>query len=316
MTFTVTYRDKNGGLVSEPFEVESRATLFKALSGRGISAVRVVDGVSGTRHRKVDVSARKVAIVVAVSVGILAAAMLFIVFRGKASCDANSAPKPRKTLSIVEVPTRVKLPVLPAETNNSDMIVLPNGIITNKPKTIAEAIKMVRLKPGFHSYKDVDEVFSKTNLFQVGSYKTLNMKSSTEAQLSLVATRSRTLTLPPLPPLPPHMEKDFEIAMNNYLVEMEGDTEADIAQKKKIEMFKDMMHHYVFEKGMTPSQAMQEIQNDHNRSANLYQLYRGEYIKLVRQNSPDADAFYDAAVGKLKEKGAPLFDRDANHIEE
>ena len=30
----------------------------------------------------------------------------------------------------------------------------------------------------------------------------------------------------------------------------------------------------------------------------------------------DADAFYDAAVGKLREKGAPLFDRDAKYIEE
>ena len=64
------------------------------------------------------------------------------------------------------------------------------------------------------------------------------------------------------------------------------------------------------------SQALREIEKEHNRAANMYQLYRGEYIKLARENRPDADAFYEAAVNKLKEKGAPLFDRNANYIDE
>ena len=314
MTFTVTYRDKGGDLVAAPFEADSRAALFAIMAERGISAVRIEDGAPKSR-RGANVPVKKVALA-AVLGGIVAAVLLFAVFSRNAAPKAAPGPKPGRPAAVKTASPRIVLPTLPAETNKSDMIVLPNGVITNKPKTIAEAIKMVRLKPGFHSYKDVDEVFSKTNLFQIGPYKTLNLKSSTEAQLSLVATRPRTLTMPPMPPMPPHMERDFEVAMNNCLAEMEGDTEADVAQKKKIEMLKDMMHHYVSEEGMTPSQALQEIQNEHNRSANLYQLYRGEYMKLLRQNSPDADAFYDAAVGKLREKGAPLFDRDAKYIEE
>lgn len=310
MTFTVTYRNTNGHLVAEPFEAESRNILFKILAERGISAVRVNDGAS--RKYKVDAPVLKISIAV-LGVVITVATLVLVLPR---NYDPKCIPEQKKKAVSIEAVNKIILPVAPAETNACAMVVLPNGIITNKPKTIAEAIAMVRLKPGFHSYKDVDEVFAKTNLFQVGPYKTLNLKSSTEALLSLVATRSRTLPIPPMPPMPQHMEKDFEIAMNNYLTAMEGDSDADIAQKKKIEMLKDMMDHYVTKEGMTPSQALYEIQKEHNRAANLYQLYRGEYVKLVRQDSQDADAFYEAAIGKLKENGAPIFDREANHIEE
>lgn len=243
----------------------------------------------------------------------LAIGTYFVFFAGS---EKPVKPEPEKKRTKIKEVKPVKLPAYRPVLTNEEMIVLPNGVITNKPKTIAEAIAMVRLKPGFHSYKTVDEVFTKTNYFQIGEYKTLNLKSSTEAQLSLIATRRRDQLMPPMPPMPPAMEKDFQKALDNYLKAEEGDSEADIKTKKKIEMMKEMMLHYVNDKGMTPGQAMHEIEKDHNRSANLYQLYRGEYIKMCRKNDPDADAFYDRAIEELGKKGAPKFDRDAKYIDE
>lgn len=253
------------------------------------------------------------ALVVAFVVG-----MYFVFFSGfgragKVEVKEHDAGKKPGSIKVVEP---VKLPDYRPVLTNDEMIVLPNGVVTNKPKTIAEAIAMVRLKPGFHFYKSVDEVFSKTNYFQIGEYKTLNLKSSTEAHLSLIATRRRDQLMPPMPPMPPAMANDFQKALDNYLKAEEGDSETDIRTKKKIEMMKEMMLKYVNEDGMTPGQAIQEIERDHNRSANLYQLYRGEYIRMVRQNNPDADAFYDRAIEDLRGKGAPMFDRDARYIEE
>lgn len=320
MKFTVTYRGEDCKPQSEVFEAESRSDLFRILSDRKISAIRVLAGeVKEKKRSATQVSPKYIKTLVLILIASFVVGAIYLFWpesSNKATHPTSLPKKQKKTLQHRSNPSKIVLPPVPTETNKSDMIVLPNGIITNKPKTISEAIKMVRLKPGFHSYKNVDEVFSKTNLFQIGPYKTLNLKSSTESQLSLIATRSRTLTMPPMPPLPPHMEKDFEVAMNNYLTAVEGDSEADKETKKKIEMMKDMMHHYVEKEGMTPSQALREIEKEHNRAANMYQLYRGEYIKLARENSPDADAFYEAAVNKLKEKGAPLFDRNANYIDE
>ena len=241
-------------------------------------------------------------------------AVCYFAFR---SSPEAAKPEPEKDRGLIRTAKHVTLPAYrEVLTNDTDMIVLPNGVVTNKPKTIAEAIAMVRLKPGFHSYKTVDEVFTKTNYFQIGEYKTLNLKTSTEAQLSLIATRRRDQIMPPMPPMPPSMAGDFQKALDNYLQAAEGDSEADVKTKKKIEMMKDMMLHYVNDKGMTPDQALHEVEKDHNRSANLYQLYRGEYIKMCRKNDPDADAFYDRAIDELSKKGAPKFDRDAKYIEE
>ncbi len=321
MKFTVTYRANNNSKpLSEVFEAESRSHLFKILTARKISPITIASGDMVAKKRGVlNLSRKNITIVLLVAFVLFLTLLTNLLLKIK----INSTDQVRETIatrneSITNQCALVKiaLPTVRVVTNESDMVVLPNGIITNKPKTVAEAIRMVRLKPGFHSYKNVDEVFSKTNYFQLGPYKTLNLKSSTESQLSLIATRSRTLTMPPMPPMPPHMEKDFEIAINNYLTETEDDSDVDKATKKKIEMMKNMMLYYVEKEEMTPAQALREIENNHNRAANMYQLYRGEYIKMVHENSPDADAFYDAAINALKEKGAPIFDRNARCIEE
>lgn len=318
MTYTVAYRNEAGQMVNEAFDAESRTALFKKLKERNITATSVAEGVSSSvRSPKAPVPKNRKMCVLGVAILTAIALVSFLFPAGDDVAKSEvKLPRGKQIKEVAPSVCTVKLPEVPIPSHMTEMIVLPNGVITNKPKTIADAIRMVRLKPGFHSYKSVDDVFAQTNRFQIGPYRSLNLKSSTEAQLSLIATRPRTMPIPPMPPLPPMMEKDFERAMDNYLVASEGDSDADIAQKKEIELLKDMMRHYVKEEGMSPARALQEVENQHNRAANMYQLYRREYIKLVGEGSPDAEAFYGAAINKLRESGAPIFDREANHIQE
>lgn len=51
MTFTVTYRNKDGLRTDECFEAESRNALFKVLNEKGIQAIRVADGAT-TKQKK------------------------------------------------------------------------------------------------------------------------------------------------------------------------------------------------------------------------------------------------------------------------
>ena len=211
MIFSVKYRDSSGAVCEKAVEAADRADCFARCKLNGIAPIGIRVAESGTaapvrRLSRLNNTGRWLLIL---SVPILAYALFWLFVQDKPNGDVVSdLPAPMQAIKThAPAVARITLPAVSVPTNNAEMIVLPNGVITNKPKTIADAIKMVRLKPGFHSYKSVDDVFAQTNRFQIGPYKSLNLKSSTEAHLSLIATRSRTMPIPPMPPLPPMMEK-------------------------------------------------------------------------------------------------------------
>ena len=321
MTFTITYKDRNSALVKVAEECANRSEALSKAKENGWHVISIQEGdlsrkrkagLTGISLPKLNLRAVSLA---AVLVGCGVALWLWL------SNEKNPVEKIRveKKPGVIKEITPVKI-TLPKYkeviTNKEEMIVLPNGVITNKPKTIAEAIAMVRLKPGFHRYKTVDEVFSKTNDFQIGEYKQSQMKSSTERMLSLIAGMSPDRVVPPMPPLHGDMEKDFEKAMANILSVQEGDTEQDLKIKERVHEMKHMMKVLIEKEGMTVAQAYREMEKEHNRLANMYQLYRGEYIKMVREGNPDANAFLNQANAALHKEGAPKFDADARLIDD
>jgi len=186
-------------MVNEAFDAESRTALFKLLNERGITATSIAEGASlDVRPRRVPVLWNRRVVVSGLAVLITVAFALLLLHDGDYAVDAEvKTPRKKQVKEVKPSISTVKLPEVQVPSNTAEMIVLPNGVITNRPKTIADAIRMVRLKPGFHSYKSVDDVFAQTNRFQIGPYRSLNLKSSTEAQLSLIATRARRNSLPP-----------------------------------------------------------------------------------------------------------------------
>lgn len=316
MRFDVTYRQSSGKTAVEAFEAESRAALFAILSEKGIQAIRVVEAKAGASRKKAhDFAAIKVcaAVVAVVAASATLVFAVFMMLRDKPSQAGGE--KPKKQSAIAEHKPSIALPKYEEVlTNKEELIVLPNGVITNKPKTIAEAVAMVRLKPGYHRYKSVDEVFARTNDFQIGEYKQPLFKTQIESHLSMVATRPRDMVIPPMPPLPHNMEKDFDNALTRIIDISEDDTDEDVQTKIRVAELKEKMRSLVKDEGLSVAQAYREIEKEHNRLANMTQLYKGAYRKMVITGEEGAEDFLKAANEALRKEGACEFDEDARTI--
>lgn len=200
------------------------------------------------------------------------------------------------------------------ETNDADMVTLPDGRRVKKPTSIAEAVALVRLTPGFHRFKNVDEVFSKTNEHQVGEYKPALFKHDVEGKLGMIATRRRDMVMPPMPPLPPNADRDFAASLTFSLAMVDGEDPKDTETKLRVEAMKLTMRELMETEGLTVEQAFRRIESEHNRLANMTQLYKGAYTKMRLTGDPDAEQFLQRANAKLREAGACEFDENAKTI--
>ena len=175
---------------------------------------------------------------------------------------------------------------------------------TNRPKTIAEAVAMVRLKPGMHRFNSVDEVFSKTNEHQVGEYRKPLFRRDVERQLGMIATRRRDMAMPPMPPLPPDAEREFAESLAEDFAAVEGEDPKDTETRLRVEEMKREMRRLMDAEGLTFGQAFHRMEAEHNRRANMTQLYRGAYIKMRLSGDPDAASFLKEANARLSDAGA------------
>jgi len=333
MTFTVTYRGADGALREERVEAAGRGECFAQCRARGIAPLSVKEG--GGRDKACPFRAghharpstqnsqlttrnglKAVAYVLSVALAALIGGGLWWWMQrdGDVKPDQDELPK-RAALAKEVKPAAAPKPLVESvATNRPDMVTLPNGVITNKPKTIAEAVAMVRLKPGFHRYNSVDEVFAKTNDFQIGEYKQPLFKTQVENHLGLVATMPRDQAVPPMPPLPASIENDFEKALAAIIKIEEGDSEADVRTKMRVSALKAKMQMLVKDEGLTVSQAFREIEREHNRLANMTMLFKGEYRKMVLSGDEGADEFRKKANEELRRAGACEFDENAKSI--
>jgi len=317
MRFDVKHRLPDGKVSVKSFDAESRAALFSLLDEQGISAISVTEAKSGGTRRVQMAKSLKPMLCILVGV-VLAVGIFYVIsLSRRAEPPQEQEAPPAKSIPTVSPAPRRTI-VLPEYeevlTNKEELIVLPNGVITNKPKTIAEAVAMVRLKPGYHRYKSVDDVFAKTNDFQIGEYKQPLFKTHIESHLSMIATMPRDRAVPPMPPMPHNMERDFDNALSRIIEISEDDSDEDVQTKIRVAEMKDRMRTLVNEEGMTVSQAYREIENEHNRLANMTQLYKGAYRKMVLTGDEDASAFLEVANEELRRAGACEFDENCQTI--
>ena len=178
------------------------------------------------------------------------------------------------------------------------------AVATTRPKTVAEAVAMVRLKPGMHRFNSVDEVFSKTNEHQVGEYRKPLFRRDVERQLGMIATRRRDMAMPPMPPLPPDAEREFAESLAEEFAAVEGEDPKDTETRLRVEEMKREMRRLMDAEGLTFGQAFHRMEAEHNRRANMTQLYRGAYIKMRLSGDPDAASFLKEANARLNDAGA------------
>jgi len=328
MTFTVTYRGADGAMCEEHVEAAGRGECFAQCRARGIAPLSVSEGGSASR-RGAEARRGKMGgkglfsrnftfyilhFTFAIAV---VAAMAVVWWLGRSEAQPSPEPETPKSKALAKEvkPAAAPKPLAePVSTNRPDMVTLPNGVVTNKPKTIAEAIAMVRLKPGFHRYRSVDEVFSRTNDFQVGEYKKPLFKTQMESHLGTIASMPRDQNIPPMPPMPTDIERDFEKALASMIEIGDGDSAEDVRTKMRVSEMKEKMRMLVKDEGLTVSQAFREIENEHNRRANMTMLYKGAYRKMVLAGDESAADFLKKANEELRRAGACEFDENAKSI--
>lgn len=97
MTFTVTYRNKNGGRISECFEAESRSVLFEILKERQISVIRIENGITNNKPSSgVTVARLGKKILFTIMALIVTAAIVFVLIK------KDDVPEPVKTTKKVQ----------------------------------------------------------------------------------------------------------------------------------------------------------------------------------------------------------------------
>ncbi len=153
MRWRVTYRGKDGRQADDVFEAESRAELFKVLSGKGISAVRIeeYDGKKRVvRNRPTGKnSPSKTMIVALAAIAIIAGGALWLVLGGnsgkstqdvkterpaKATSAAQPSPKPAVKPTVPEQqPAAPEKPEPPPYEKKPGQMQLPNGKILTFP---------------------------------------------------------------------------------------------------------------------------------------------------------------------------------------
>lgn len=112
MTWRVTYRTKDGKQVSALFEAVSRDELFRLLSDKGISAIRVEQGGASAKKKQIQLPVRWIAAGTILVVGI-AVALWFA---------ANRKPQPFTPAAEPTVKRAIKMLPTPVATTNAPAV--------------------------------------------------------------------------------------------------------------------------------------------------------------------------------------------------
>ena len=273
----------------------------------GDSAER--EAASAVRQGVLRGKRRLAAVAVGAMLGIAAIVAVYLAWRGGGAHDGEGGVATRQPPPAVvhdgegAVATRHDPPV-EAGDGAAGAHDGEGGVATTCPKTVAEAVAMVRLKPGMHRFNSVDEVFSKTNEHQVGEYRKPLFRRDVERQLVMIATRRRDMAMPPMPPLPPDAEREFAESMAEEFAAVEGEDPKDTETRLRVEEMKREMRRLMDAEGLTFGQAFHRMEAEHNRRANMTQLYRGAYIKMRLSGDPDAASFLKEANARLNDAGA------------
>lgn len=131
------------------------------------------------------------------------------------------------------------------------------------------------------------------------------LRTQTEKMLALMASVPPGMEIPPMPILP-GMEKDFAAALTNVIVIHADDSEAMADRKEKVAWLKQDLATLVQEGGITPGEAIKEIEEHSNRIAKMRSELLQYATALYREGrAEEAQIFIDEANKELNQIGAP-----------
>lgn len=279
MTFTVTYRDKNGAKAEVEIEAVSRTECVAACKARGIAPVGIKEGRSGAkraanisvasrdcsdrarvrRHNNHDYDTqtkqRRASSLSALAVlGALATLALLIGGAWWWFSRETGDKAPTKAIRTAQNPKNKKLPMVTNVLQVVKKDVRDIDEKTNKEPQIRPAVKVVADTPP--TTNKVVKMSPEDEAAFERVKRDTSLRTQVENRMALLATIKPGMPVPPMPPIP-NLEQDFKKAEANVVKVMEGDSEADLMRKQFVIALKERIS-AAKKEGKTATEALNE----------------------------------------------------------
>lgn len=300
MIWQVTYRGKDGKQLVGEFEAENRAELFRVLSGKGISAIRVGEGQSKRMRRPRPMRPSKLMcfwVSVIVLIGIVFG-MKFIIPGDEADVIKPTKESPKiisgasnvVTQSATKVESRDPEPVKEqAQDLFHGVPVVFRSAQTNENGTVIERISTADGKKHRITHPP-KPVFSNP--------------SDQLIAMAISGTDSR-IGMPPLP-ISESVEEDFRKSLETPIEIDDSDSDEVKLAKLNVRAVRESLKELISQ-GMTVREALQAHQDEVNRIADYHKDALSVYNEIkASEGTEAANAFLEQVNAKFDEDGMPV----------
>ena len=300
--FTVQYRDKNGAKAEAEFEAADRSALFKMLSAKNITSVRVVDGrLAKKKGAKSGSAVRGILAGLIVVVGALAA-FYFLV-------PSNSGEEPKQNVKKQERKPNARVTSKPANDSGAAVKQGKPSAAPGKdaPAALPDDARPDSAETGSDSPAQEEEKPKPRRIFKHG----------TDQLIWLAVFASNGASIPPLP----HMTKtdtDRFIESLGTPIEIDPEEPEHIQQMKKAvdEVRRDVAELLA----KNPGEELMTVLNNHrdefNGRLNLHADAQKEYNRFLEEGDAEGAEEYRLKANELlAEYGADPIEQESDEDE-
>ena len=304
MNWSVTYRAKNGTQAIEVFEAESRDALFKALSCKGITAIRIKQGISKKSKASTRKAPAKVAkgIVAGVVVVAIAISVCYLLTRGMGREEQEKKALPKKPTRIAEVSPDVS-PSKPVEMKVEPPKVDPNV----RPSKVGEVVNGYVLLPSGRMHKRTGVITNSVASRAKGAYHIFDHASDNEIACYLSMKPGDTLVGPAR--YTGRFKERFLESIKTPIIVTEEDT-PEQAQLKRDVIAARLQLKDALDRGEDIEQIMLDTRKELQDLARYKSELRKQFNELRRAEGTteeDVDTLLEACNKMLESKGiAPM----------
>ena len=315
MTFTVTYRGKDGALREELIEAAGRADCMSALKARGIVPVSVKEGARKSRGElrpSRSSGGNPQSSILNLKSSIFLAAAVLVVAGGAwwwFGGGASGTPRPTKPKA-VKVATDVK-DIKVVKGHNAPKDISPTPAAKNpseKPKEKWPKIEKLPNGREVHTLEDGTKMLVLNPIDPEAEAERLRnlpppmFKHEVESALDMYVEPG--IEMPPLP-------RDFtdeevlQALVEPIVIDPEKDDEDAQLHKKAVQQFKDELKEYI-KNGGTFAQYMRMLGDRQSKEAHLIQESRKMVMNTINEGKPEeAQELLDRLNKHLAEQGLP-----------
>lgn len=297
MTFAVTYRGRNGDRVVERFEAESREAVFKLVTGKGITPIKVEEAKCGRSGVKTShsfggmtrSSRPTVAVAVALFAAVLGGVWWWMSTREKTSVPTPEPPPKRvapKPKAVVHKPE----PKAVAATNAAPAAKKPPAPVAWRNPKVSDEKRL----------EDYEKSLAKSPLPNTSSNRLF--RSGIEQVMGWMFTTEVGDMPPPLPRIP-----DFDIVHLQEILDSkneigESDTEKQADTKETVDFAKAELKKYL-EKGGDPDEFLKYYHDQLKTAHQHRQIVQNQVMKVLAEEPERAEEFLKEANKGLAEMG-------------